>query len=91
MGESLRSLIESSPGNDDGDGPNMEFEDNRSLDCRPFFLKVKRSTKFCFVALRKLSSRSGTRRSLYLTASLASLPAKGECLVKARDKKLFIY
>ena len=38
-----------------------------------FFLKVKRSTKFCFVALRKLSSQPGTCWNLYPMASLTSL------------------
>ena len=55
-------------------------------------LKVKRSTKFCFVVSQKVSSRPGTCWSLYPTASLASLDQnisqQGKCLVrKARDEK----
>ena len=41
--------------------------------CWPFFLKVKRSTKFCFVALWKRSSEPRTCWSLYPRVSLAFL------------------
>ena len=48
-------------------------EGNGKIDSWPFFAKVERSTKFCFVASLRLSSWHGTCSSLHPTASLASL------------------
>ena len=61
---------------------------------------VERSSKFCFVASQRRSSRHGTCSSLHPMASLASLDqiyidgnklAKGMSLArKVRDREVFI-
>ena len=58
-----------------------------------FFAKVERSTKFCFVASRRLSSRHETCSSLgFSTPNLdGNKLAKGMCLAtKAKDREVFI-
>ena len=62
-----------------------------TIDSLPFFAKVERSIKFCFVASRRPSYRRGTCSSLHPMASLISLDQIDEnklakCMCLARKE-----
>ena len=70
---------------------------NSKLNSQPFFSKVERSTKFCFVASRRLSSgmelvQACILQQVWPRPNLdGNKQAKVMCLArKARDREVFI-